>query len=93
MKKHLNNLQISKSEYEKRYFRDKEECDRLKETKVNIKSAFNTLQNPFSDMIQGAETVMMKLIPNFLTSAVKARDFYDSFLLFKFLRYIVYSGS
>jgi hypothetical protein len=36
MKKRLNNLQISKSEYEKRYFRDKEECDRLKDTEVNI---------------------------------------------------------
>jgi hypothetical protein len=53
MKKHLNELQISKSEYEKRCFRDKEECDRLKETEVNINSGFNTLQNQFNDTIQG----------------------------------------
>jgi hypothetical protein len=40
MKKHLNTLQINNSEYEKRYFRDKEECARLKETEVNINSGF-----------------------------------------------------
>ncbi|PNF42466.1 hypothetical protein B7P43_G08746 [Cryptotermes secundus] len=32
LKKHLNELQISKFEYENRYLREKEECDRLKET-------------------------------------------------------------
>lgn len=92
MKKHLNELQISKSEYEKRYFQDKEECDRLKETEVNINSSFNMLQNQFSDT-RGCETVMMRLIPNCLTFAVKARDFYDPFFLFKFLHDIVYLRS
>jgi hypothetical protein len=93
MKEHLNELQIHKSEYEKRYLRGKEECDKLKETEVNINFGFNVLQNQFGDTTQGAVRLMMKLMPNFLTHAVKARDFYHPFFLFKFVHDTVYLGS
>jgi hypothetical protein len=50
MKKHLNKLQRSKSEYEEHCLQDKEECARLKKKEVKI-SLLVLLQDLLNDMI------------------------------------------
>jgi hypothetical protein len=44
------------------------------------------LQNAFSDMIQEAVRLIMKVMPHFLSK----RDFYDPFFLFQFLQDLLY---